>query len=268
MATTLTRRFQRRIVLIGLITAGVLILHAVGILQPIEKGIVRGSSWIVHAVRLDRVWFISNRLPQQQERTTTKSIQELQHENDQLRLEIAELKTAVDQSDFAKQQLEYTQSIGKNGTVANIIGKSSQAGIDTVVLNRGSRDGIAIGQPLIGGKSALVGIIIRVEEHTAIAELMTSPRFRVNASVQNELRSPGIVSGTFQLGTVMEYIPQFDAVSEGQTVVTSGKDPAIPAGIPIGVIDALEQQGGTLFQRAAIRPFAEAERIQIVTIIR
>jgi rod shape-determining protein MreC len=188
-------------------------------------------------------------------------------ENQQLRGEVAILKRRIDQ--LAEQALE-TQRLQRLLALretsaapliaARVIGKDATNWFKTVLLDRGSGDGIRRNLPVIT-PDGLVGRVVEVTPTTAKVQLLTDPVSAAGGLLQRT-RVTGIVVGSFAAGARVRYLPLMADVAVGDEVVTSGMGGVFPKGIPVGRITAVERKSGALFQEAALRPAVDLSRLE------
>jgi rod shape-determining protein MreC len=134
----------------------------------------------------------------------------------------------------------------------------------TIIVNRGARDGIAAGMPVVAGEGTLIGRVIGVSVDAAQVLLITSSSSAVSARIQ-ETRVSGSVIGDVNAALEMELIPLGAAVSEGDIIITSGLGGIFPPDILIGQVSSVRQQ--ELFQVAQIRSLVDFDTLELVLII-
>ena len=122
-----------------------------------------------------------------------------------------------------------------------------------MVIRKGSNYGITVGAPVVfsGG---VVGRVTEVHRYTSVVDLVTSPTFRLAASVTGDTRPisyQGGLNDPFKSprGTV-EFVPLdvYAARSAPKRLVTSGLGGVFPAGLTIGEITTLESSPDGLFK--------------------
>jgi|HigsolmetaAR202D_1030399.scaffolds.fasta_scaffold00034_34 Cell shape-determining protein len=164
---------------------------------------------------------------------------------------------------------------------AEIVARSPDAGRRTMSIALGSEAGVTVGMAVIGqqGSSppALVGVVEQVTPRISTVLLITDFGSQISARVIHENTSAtGIVQGQWQRGSRL----RFDQVSRdaqfviGDVVVTAGLSQqlgidlplsAIPAGIPIGTVEATGTSGHTLV--AELRPFVDPDQVRDVWVV-
>lgn len=150
---------------------------------------------------------------------------------------------------------------------ANVIAASSDPGIQSIVIDRGSNDGLRIGQIIVTEGGYVVGKIVTLHQVTSTVLLLTDRQSKISARLQNEKQSAGIVQGERGLTLLMDFIPKNDQISIAQTVVTSGNEEGIPPDLLIGTISSISSKPSELFQQAIIVPATAFQRLRIVAAI-
>ncbi len=150
---------------------------------------------------------------------------------------------------------------------ADVIGKQIDPVGNTLIINRGSRDGIKESNPVVVDNGILVGKIARVEEDMSIVRLITDNQSRVAATLMNKDKSIGLVEGGFGLSVRMTSVPQHETIAIGDTVITSGLEKEMPHGLIIGSVESVEKEVYEPFQRAVIGSLIELEKITVVSVL-
>ncbi len=149
---------------------------------------------------------------------------------------------------------------------ARVVGRDTNPYLRYLVINAGSRDGIAIGMPVVTGGAAMVGRIAQVSPNLAYVQLINDPQSHV-AAVLQESRVTGIVQGTLDGGLIMTDILPDETVNEGETVITSAAGGLLPRGLILGQIVSVSYLESELFQRAVVRPAIDFRRLEMVLVI-
>jgi rod shape-determining protein MreC len=190
----------------------------------------------------------------------------LRAENANLSVEVARLTTVREENEELEKLLGYTKQQKKTPVIARVLARTPEAGTHTILLDRGSDDGLAPDMPVVASSGVLIGKIFKVERTTAIALLLTDTRSRVGASVQNSTRTQGVVQGKRGLSLEMRLIPQNEELTTGDMIVTSGIEPMTPRGLLIGRITAVETQEKSPFKTATISSPIALDRLDVVAI--
>ena len=126
-----------------------------------------------------------------------------------------------------------------------------------LTIRKGENHGIPVGAPVIfaGG---VVGRVIEVHRYTAVVDLITSPTFRLAATVSGDnkpISYQGGLNSSFKSprGTV-EFVPLdiFATPAAPRRLVTSGLGGVFPPGLAIGDITSLEPSTDGLFKTGEV----------------
>lgn len=126
-----------------------------------------------------------------------------------------------------------------------------------MIIRKGTNYGIPVGAPVVfaGG---VVGKVVEVHRYTAVVDLVTSPTFRVAATVSGDNKPFSYQGGvnsafTSPRGTV-EFVP-LEVIANQTThpkLVTSGLGGVFPSGLAIGDIASLELGADGLFKTGEV----------------
>ncbi|MDQ1631513.1 MAG: rod shape-determining protein MreC [Frankiaceae bacterium] len=135
----------------------------------------------------------------------------------------------------------------------------------TVDVDAGSQDGLAVGQLVINSQG-LVGVVARVGSNTSVVRLATDPATVIGARLEGS-EALGRIAGAGSSGTVSFtlYDPTLP-LTAGTRVVTYGSSD-YAGGVPVGTVT--RQLGGSegLTRRAEVRPFANFGSLDLVGVV-
>ena len=140
----------------------------------------------------------------------------------------------------------------------------------TIKLNRGSEDGIAVDDPVISGYG-LVGRVVDVSSQRSVVRLLTDPSSSVGVRMVRSTEA-GVANGEGSGRQLSVSFVDVDAeVRVGEHAVTSGLEGGsvlYPSGIPVGRVTEAEETEGALEQRVRIQPFADMKHLRYVKVLR
>ncbi len=148
---------------------------------------------------------------------------------------------------------------------AYVIGRDTTGLLRSIIIDRGSRDGISVGMPVVTDLG-LVGRVFRVAATTAQVQLVTDTNSYVNARLQTS-RGEGSVVGTASGDLRLTFVPLNDEIKDGDSVVTSGIGGKFPRGIVIGQVTTSRLDDSKLFQEAVVRSLVDFNRLEIVLVV-
>lgn len=241
-------------------------LHWLGWLRPVESGVTfvlepvaRGARSLVSRVG-DGIHLLGRiaELDRENERLSAE-LERIESENAQLREGQAEL-------DSLRERLDAPIPEEHKTLVAGVIGHDAISGTKRLTINRGSNNGLAVGMPVLSSGGILIGRVDQVLAGQAEVLLLADDRSAIPSRIA-ESRATGITRGELGLGLTVTDIPQQETVNEGDRVVTSGLGGDIPAGIPLGSVEAVESAANELFQTARVRPFVDVTTLEYVYVL-
>jgi rod shape-determining protein MreC len=190
--------------------------------------------------------------------------EQLRRENDALKLQITQLQSKAAEADRLAELLNFRKLHMDVPMVgARVIGASPGTASVTIDIDRGQRDGVKRNMGVIT-PDGVVGKVIESYANTAQVLLLTDKDSGVGALLaDSRIQSP--VGGTGEPLLLMKYVPNDDAVNNGERVVTSGMDRIFPRDLPVGTI--VEIKPGNPFKQIRVRPAAKLERLEEVIVL-
>jgi rod shape-determining protein MreC len=162
---------------------------------------------------------------------------------------------------------------------ARVIGQSPTLWYATIKIDKGTSAGLQRDMPVIASDGSdsgrgLIGKIETAGSNNAVVRLITDSKVAVGALTLGS-RTKGVV--TPKVGDpndlVLKYTLRGDAVSKGETVVTSGTtsnrddlESPFPPSLPIGQVTRVDDPG-TDAQVVHLKPFVDLRRIDFVQVL-
>lgn len=147
-----------------------------------------------------------------------------------------------------------------------LVGQDTNPYLQYLIINTGTRQGVAVGMPVVTSGAVLVGRVARVSPNLAYIQLINDPQSQIAAMLQ-ETRVTGMVIGTIEGGLRMVDILPDEEVAGGETVITSAAGGLLPRGLILGQVESVSYLESDLFQRAVIRPAIDFKRLEMVLVI-
>jgi rod shape-determining protein MreC len=128
-----------------------------------------------------------------------------------------------------------------------------------IVLDRGSQNGVSLGQPVIDD-IGVVGQVTRVFPFTSEVTLLTDKDQAISVQVvRNGLRS--VAYGRGQSGVLdLKFMATNADIQKGDTLVTSGIDGVFPAGLAVAKVVQVESKSNDAFAHIVCQPSAGVDR--------
>jgi rod shape-determining protein MreC len=165
-----------------------------------------------------------------------------------------------------RQLLNATSTLDDRFLAAELIGVSSDPFSHQVILNRGLRDGVFVGQPVIDA-FGLLGQVVRVDAVSSRVILITD----VNHSVPVQVNRNGVRSTVSGIGDLhkltLSFVPDTADIVVGDLLVTSGLGGRFPPGFPVAEVTHVERSSGAQFMQVDARPIAELDRARHLLLV-
>jgi len=191
----------------------------------------------------------------------------LVNENLKLRFQLTKLKELKNENELLREEINLNEKVDFNTEATLIIGQNLSQNRRVVYLDKGSRNGLSEGDPIIVSEGFLIGRIINVHTTTAEAELILDKNVKINAEIQ-EIGIKGIIRGEFGTSVAMEMIPQSAEVREKQTVITSGLGGEFPRGLLVGYVEEIKMSMDKLFQEVSLKSPINFNDLRLVWVIK
>lgn len=196
-----------------------------------------------------------------------KENEQLNQKLQEVSVDVSKLEALEAENQVLRQQLNFLEGQSYKFITARVVARSAQNNISALIINRGSRDGIKIGYPVIAGEGVLVGRIIEVKDSISTLLLLTDNQSKIAATIQNISQTIGVIEGENGISIKMGMIPRDEEIKDGETIITSGMQENIPRGLLIGLVDKIDATSSELFLKAYLHPLIDYGKLSIVTIL-
>jgi rod shape-determining protein MreC len=158
-----------------------------------------------------------------------------------------------------KGLLGMMQTQSSTYVTAGIVSDFSGPYVHSAILGSGANHGIKADQAVIG-KGGLVGRVINVGDKSARVLLLGDINSRVPVMVERT-REKSILTGSNDALLSLSYVAANHKIEAGDRVVTSGDGGVFPAGIPVGIVETVEQGS------VKVKPFVDPAGIEYVSVV-
>jgi len=195
--------------------------------------------------------------------------EDLRDETRRLNLEIIELRKEAAQARRLRDLLGFRSPESWTSEGATVIAHrmGPNAGLETVIVDKGSSDGFDVDTPVITPEGA-VGRVFKVSPNFSDVLLLTDPNSRISV-IGQQTRVNGILAGQGP-GVLLQvlYVPINDSVEQGELLVTSGLGGVFPKGVPVARVVSIERSSISLFQTVLADPLVNFKDLEEVLLIR
>ena len=191
--------------------------------------------------------------------------QVLTEEIRRLRTEIVSLREKELENKRLKKILDLKDKLDFPTIVAQIIGQDVSGLFRTVLINKGSDEGVMPDMP-VTTPGGIVGKIGRCSNAMAQVAMITDPNVAVDCRVERT-RDRGLLIGSYSYSCVLQYLSKEAKIERGDLIVTSGLDGIFPRGLVVGTIESVRSSEHGLFLEATVSPSARLSEIEEVMVI-
>ncbi len=165
-----------------------------------------------------------------------------------------------------KKLLSLSESIDYKAVAASVTGRNRKSLHQTVMIDKGSVDGIKTGMPVVSERG-VVGRIIETSWHVSRVLLLIDENSNVDSIVQGG-RGQGILQGDGNNRCFLKYVPKLEEVRLGDAVITSGICGVFPKAWLLGTVSRVTKGESGLFQTVEVLPsvnFSKLEEVLVLT---
>ncbi len=186
----------------------------------------------------------------------------------QLKLKVQLNKFAAVQAENIrlKQLLNSAAKLKERVLVARLLAVDMDPNRQQILIDKGMRQGVFIGQPLLDG-SGIVGQIVHAGPLSANAILITDISHALPVQVnRNGIRTLAVGSGLSNRLT-LPYLPNNSDIRVGDLLVSSGLGGRFPPDYSVGRITAIGRDPGRPFADVRVAPSAKLDRSREVLLL-
>lgn len=193
-------------------------------------------------------------------------VAELEQRNALLLQRQEQVEEVERQNASLRKLLGLKERLGLKTLTARVVGVGPSNFEDSVFVDRGTRDGVRKGMPVIGG-DGLVGRVVEAGPNTARVKLLIDGSNSVAARIGRNGET-GVVDGSGGAELRFELLDPEADVIEGDQVLTSGYDRSLyPPGIPIGTVSRLQAKRQALSRIVFVTPFTDFTALDYVFVV-
>lgn len=152
---------------------------------------------------------------------------------------------------------------------ASVIGTDSADMFASLIIDKGSADGISTDDPVVYG-NYLVGLVSKVHPSYSVVETLLNPDLNISA-LESKTRETAYVTTTIELSEngrcMLSGLERTTQVTPGGIVVTSGIGGTYPKGIIIGTVSEITESKYDLTNSAIIEPGVNVREVEDIFVI-
>ncbi|MBI6919996.1 rod shape-determining protein MreC [Pseudomonas monteilii] len=198
---------------------------------------------------------------------------ELIAENEKLKTEalllqgrLQKLAALTEQNVRLRELLNSSALVNEKVEVAELIGVDPNPFTHRILINKGERDGVFLGQPVLDARG-LMGQVVELMPYTSRVLLLTDTTHSIPVQVnRNGLRA--IASGTGNPERLeLRHVADTADIKEGDLLVSSGMGQRFPAGYPVATVNEVIHDSGQPFAIVRAIPTAALNRSRYMLLV-
>jgi len=197
--------------------------------------------------------------------STQRENQTLRESVRQLNVRVVAGQDAILENERLKRLLALKSSLQFPSLAVNVIGEDSAPWYRSIVIDRGSVDGISEGMPVMA-TSGIVGRIVKVAASSSRVLLLTDHASSIAAMIQRS-RARGVLKGKGGGSCSFEFTVREDDVKVGDIVTTSGVGGVFQKGSLLGEVTMVKKGEYGMFQTIDVRPAVNTFHLEELLVI-
>lgn len=197
--------------------------------------------------------------------STQKENQSLRESVRKLNVRIIESQDAFLENERLKKLLALKSSIQVPSVAATVIGEDSAPWYRSIMIDRGSVDGLSEGMPVMA-TSGVVGRVVKVASSSSRVLLLTDHASSIAAMIQRS-RARGVLKGKGGGSCSLEFTVREDDVKVGDIVTTSGVGGVFRKGQVLGEVTMVKKGEYGMFQTIDVRPAVNTFHLEEVLVL-
>ena len=198
---------------------------------------------------------------------------ELVAENEKLKTEnlllqgrMQKLAALTEQNVRLRELLNSSALVNEKVEVAELIGMDPNPFTHRIIINKGERDGVVLGQPVLDARG-LMGQVVELMPNTSRVLLLTDTTHSIPVQVnRNGLRA--IASGTGNPERLeLRHVADTADIKVGDLLVSSGLGQRFPAGYPVATVKEVIHDSGQPFAIVRAVPTAALNRSRYLLLV-
>ncbi len=262
------RKYRLRVLLVLLCVAALLFYSALlryrGASRPVEVKVIAitapllamvdGSVETVADLWGHYLWLIDTAKENEDLLKRTRELAAELAQSDEIRLENARLRRLLD----------FKDSLDRSVLAAEVISEDAGSWFRTVLIDKGSEDGLREGLPVVVAEG-VVGRIIRCSAAYSRVLLVTDASSAMAVLLQRH--RPRVVVRGVGDRLRLEFALRQEEILEEDLVLTSGTGGIFPKGLVVGRVTSVQRDEYGMFQQVELSPAVDFSRLEEVLVL-
>lgn len=193
----------------------------------------------------------------------------LRRQNSNLSKGIVERDALQEENNRLRVLLDLKTKKFSNGIIAEVLAREPREWFHTLLINKGSKDGIRLHSAVVDAQAELprlLGRIIELTAKTSKVLLITDVDSAISVSIRNK-NELALLEGANSPFLNLNYLAQTSAVEKGDDIITAGLGGIIPPGLFVGKVSKVSLRADGFFKEAQVLPASEFYSVREVLVI-
>lgn len=173
-----------------------------------------------------------------------------------------------------REQLGYSEKIVYNNIPVKVIAKDPGNLFNSITVNKGSREGLKVGMPVVAYQNRQIGLVGKIEQ-VGLHSALVKPIFDDSSYVAVKLfltRHEGLIQGmgTNDGSLILKHVNK-NAINEisfsDNLVVTSGMNSMYPEGIYIGKVKNVKSREYEIDLEISVEPILDFSKLEYLIVL-
>jgi len=237
------------------------------ILEGIKKKLTSTSIFFFETVSLENKKIIDKYVNFKSRDQLISEIELLEKNNLLLKSMISSQSVLLIDIHNLRSLLELKKNSKQEIIIGEVVVYAPSATSKQFIINKGLKNGIEIGQPVVSDQG-LLGQIINVNEINSVVSLISDSNQLVPVQIMRTGKL-SVLKGTGDNNELeLIYVSNRDDVIEGDMIVTSGIDEIYPSGLPVARVKKVKKNQNDVLAFVACEPHASLFSNKYVAVIK
>lgn len=183
-----------------------------------------------------------------------------------LRSQLQRLLAIESENNYLKSLLQSSRQVKGKTLIAELLSVDFQPFVNQVMLNKGTRDGVYLGQPVLDA-NGVMGQVIQVGPITSRVLLVNDPNSGISVqNARNGVRAIA-VGDTYSGKMRLRYVAKTADIQANDVFITSGLGDRYPEGYPVGKVLSVDKDPAHQFATVYLQPSARLDSSRQVLLV-
>lgn len=178
---------------------------------------------------------------------------------------LARLRQLEEENQRLRELMALRQQLPGHALAAEVIGRGSSVWQGYLQLGKGKWDGVAPKMVALA-PAGVIGQVVTTTPHTAEVLPLTDRACGIGAMTTRG-KACGVLKGYRNGKCALVYLSGQSDVAPGDEVVTSGLGRVYPKGLPLGIVERVEQDTALSSRIAIVTPAANPAKVEYVVVV-